>query len=116
MQNKEEVNRLGGLGVRKRKRDEEGNTVLAEEIEGEYAVNYILQLVKCGKAAYDKCRKCREEGGHGPYLYKVYRQREDQSAISKSKPKKEYIGTLEKAKQLQQEGFLTKELDLEEKK
>ena len=110
MQNKEEVNRLGGLGVRKRKRDEEGNTVLAEEIEGEYAVNYILQLVKCGKATYDKCRKCREKGGHGPYLYKVYRKKDGES--EQSQPKKVYVGTMAKARQLQEDGLLPKILDL----
>ena len=72
---KEEPNRIGGLGIRKLKRDEEGNTVLAEEVKDNHAVSYILQLVKCGKASQNRCKKCRVEGGHGPYLYKMYRKR-----------------------------------------
>ena len=110
MKNNKDINRLGGLGVRKLKRDEDGNTVLAEEVEGDYAVSYVLQLVKCGKATYGKCRKCREEGGHGPYLYKIYRKKDGES--EPSRPKKEYVGTLEKARQLQQDGLLPKLLDL----
>jgi hypothetical protein len=53
--------------------------ILAERKEGrrprvadsfrEGDTRYLLEYVKCGRAASGKCRRCREGEFHGPYWY-----------------------------------------------
>ncbi len=53
--------------------------ILAERKEGrrprvvdsfrEGNTRYLLEYVKCGRAALGKCRRCREGELHGPYWY-----------------------------------------------
>jgi hypothetical protein len=53
--------------------------ILAERKEGhrprvvdsfrEGNTRYLLEYVKCGRAASGKCRRCREGELHGPYWY-----------------------------------------------
>ena len=53
--------------------------ILAERKEGhrprvvdsfrEGDTRYLLEYVKCGRAASGKCRRCREGELHGPYWY-----------------------------------------------
>ena len=48
---------------------EQGRRLRVVDSFREGDTRYLLEYVKCGRAASGKCRKCREGELHGPYWY-----------------------------------------------